>query len=239
MRTPSNASPIAARVAGALYLSASAGFMLVFAWLAQNFGYPDVLERTAGEVLPQLLSLGADGRAVWAVYALLPLALIPASSAAVHALRLPDGQNALALKMAERLQAVAAVCMMLGLARWSTAQWALATAWADADATTRIGLAATFDALNTMFGNGIGEFVGELTLYGSFLAFAVALVARGQRPIAMLAALTALCGWIGMFRNITASTQWAADIGNVLLPLFLITFGIVLLRDSRRNGVAA
>lgn len=170
---------------------------------------------------------------------MLPLALIPASIAAAHALRLPDGRNALALKMADGLQAVAAICMMLGLARWSTAQWALATAWTDADATARIGLAASFDALNAMFGNGIGEFVGELTLYGSFLAFAVALDARGQRRIAMLAALTALCGWIGMFRNITSSTQWAADVGNVLLPLFLITFGMVLLREPRRAASAA
>lgn len=67
MRRPPNASPVAARVAGALYLSASAGFLLMFAWLAQHFGYPDVLERHASEVLPHLLSLGTDGRAVWAV----------------------------------------------------------------------------------------------------------------------------------------------------------------------------
>ena len=130
------------------------------------------------------------------------------------------------------LQAVAALCMTLGLARWSTAQWALAKSWQSADESQRLGLAATFDALNSMLGNGIGEFVGELTLYGSFLAFAIALYRNGSRKVALLGAVTAIAGWIGMFRNITSSVQLAADLTNVLLPLFLIVFGITLLRGK-------
>ncbi len=223
---------IAPRVAGLTYITASAGFLIVFSWLASHFGYPDVLDLTAAEVLPRLLSLGNTGRAVWALYAVLPLMLIPAAAGAVAPLQHADGRNDAAVRLGVILQAVAALCMTLGLARWSTAQWALAKSWQSADESQRLGLAATFDALNSMLGNGIGEFVGELTLYGSFLAFAIALYRNGSRKVALLGAVTAIAGWIGMFRNITSSVQLAADLTNVLLPLFLIVFGITLLRGK-------
>ncbi len=223
---------IAPRLAGATYVAASVGFLIVFSWLANRFGYPDVLDLPAAEVLPRLLSLGGTGRAVWAVYALLPLMLIPAAAGAVGALKRADGRSDTAVRIGVLLQVFSALCMTLGLARWSTAQWSLAISWQLADAAQRVGLAATFDVLNVFLGNGIGEFVGELTLYGSFLAFAIALHHNGAKKVAALGAITAVAGWIGMFRNITPSVQLAADVTNVLLPLFLIVFGISLLRGK-------
>lgn len=223
---------IAPRLAGATYVAASVGFLIVFSWLASHFGYPDVLDLPAADVLPRLLSLGGAGRAVWAVYALLPLMLIPAAAGAVGALKRVDGRSDTAVRIGLLLQVFAALCMTLGLARWSTAQWSLATSWQLADAAQRVGLAATFDVLNVFLGNGIGEFVGELTLYGSFLAFAIALYHNGAKKVAALGAITAVAGWIGMFRNITPSVQLAADVTNALLPLFLIVFGVSLLRGK-------
>ncbi len=223
---------IAPRLAGVTYVAASLGFLVVFAWLASHFGYPDVLELSAAEVLPRLLALGNTGRAVWAVYAVLPLMLIPAAAGAVGALRHADGRTDSSVRLGLMLQGVAALCMTLGLARWSTAQWALANSWQGADEAQRVGLAATFDILNAFLGNGIGEFVGELMLYGSFMAFAIALYHTGSKKIAALGVVTALAGWIGMFRNITSSVQLAADVTNALLPLFLIAFGIHLLRGK-------
>ena len=79
------------------------------------------------------------------------------------------------------LQVIAALCTMLGLARWSTAQWSLATSWPLADAAQRVCLAVMFDVLNVFLGNGIGEFVGELTLYGSFRSFAISLNYRSEK----------------------------------------------------------
>ena len=228
-RSPESIAP---RLAGATYVAASVGFLIVFSWLASHFGYPDVLDLPAADVLPRLLSLGGAGRAVWAVYAVLPLMLIPAAAGAVGALERADGRTDTAVRIGLLLQVVAALCMTLGLARWSTAQWSLATSWQLADAAQRVGLAATFDVLNVFLGNGIGEFVGELTLYGSFLAFAIALRHNGAKKVAALGAITAVAGWIGMFRNITPGVQLAADVTNVLLPLFLIVFGISLLRGK-------
>lgn len=113
---------LAARLGGATYIAASVGFLVVFSWLAARFGYPDVLDQPAAEVLPKLLALGGSGRAVWIIYALLPLTLIGASVGAADALRHPDGRNATALRLGVLLQVVAAIAMTLGLARWSTAQ---------------------------------------------------------------------------------------------------------------------
>ena len=126
------------------------------------------------------------------------------------------------------LQVIAALCTMLGLAHGSTAQWSLATSWQLADAAQRVCLAVMFDVLNVFLGNGIREFVGELTLCGSFLAFAISLHDNGAKKVAASGAVPAVTGWIGMFRNITPSVQLAADVTSVLPPLLLIDLGIAL-----------
>jgi drug/metabolite transporter (DMT)-like permease len=42
--------------------------------------------------------------------------------------------------------------------------------------------------------------------------------------------LTGILGWIGMFRNLTPVVAPVAALNNYLLPLWMIVFGIVLLR---------
>lgn len=238
MRIPSTITTApAARLAGVTYVAASVGFMLVFSWLAANFGYPDVLDAEAGDVLPALRSLGNSGRMVWAIYALLPLALLPAVAGAADALRTDDLRNEAVVRLGVALQSVAALCMTLGLSRWSTAQWALATAWPTAAVAERAHITILFNLLNVWLGNGIGEFVGELALYGSFATFAVALHRLGVRSLATFAAATALAGWIGMFRNVTPVVQFAADMTNLLLPLFLIAFGLGLVRGRGHRSM--
>lgn len=129
-----------------------------------------MFDRSAEEVLPQLLALGAKGRAVWVAYAILPLTLVAAAVGAS-------------------------------------------------------------DVLNGFLGNAIGEFVGELALYSSFAAFALALWRLDGRKMAVLGVATATLGLLGMFRNITPMVQPAADVTNVLLPVFLIAFGIAVMRQ--------
>lgn len=231
----SSPNSTAARLSGLTYIVASVGFLAVFSWLAARFGYPDVLDHSAAEVLPQLLALGSTGRAVWMVYAVLPLLLIPAAVGAAAALRRADWSSDAVLHLAVLLQVVSAFAMTLGLARWSTAQWVLAEAWPLADAAQQASMGTLFDAFNVFLGNAIGEFVGELTLYGSFAGFAVALWKVGAKKMAIFGALTAVGGWLSMFRNVTDTVQLAADITNLTLPLFLIAFGVLLLRWGRRG----
>jgi hypothetical protein len=65
------------RVGGASLIGGAVAFMAVFAYLAAAFGYPQILDGTADAVLPRLLATGTIGRAVWALYAFLPLVLLP------------------------------------------------------------------------------------------------------------------------------------------------------------------
>lgn len=228
-----SSSAIPARVGGLLYIGASVGFLVVFSWLASAFGYPDVLDHPAHEVLPNLLKLGATGRAVWIVYAILPLLLIPAAYAAASALGAGDASRDRLAMIGRTLQTIAAVSMTIGLARWSTAQWSLAEAWGSANEVHRAEMTQTFDALNLYLGNTIGEFAGELALYSSFIVFALVLRRSGSRWMAGFGAVTGLFGLIGMFRNITPLVQPASDVTNILLPLFLIAFGVVVFRAKR------
>jgi hypothetical protein len=48
--------------------------------------------------------------------------------------------------------------------------------------------------------------------------------------MAAFATITAVAGLLGMFRNVTSLVAPAAEVSNVLLPAFLIAFGVMLVR---------
>lgn len=49
--------------------------------------------------------------------------------------------------------------------------------------------------------------------------------------------LTGFMGWIGMFRNLTTAVSPVAAINNYLLPLWMITLGIILVRHREPDSV--
>jgi hypothetical protein len=215
----------------ALILGALA-FLGVFAYLAATFDYPTVLDGPADRVLPALLATGAAGRFAWSLYALLPLIWLPAGVGAFEALRTrSEGGMRLALLFAS----LAAISMMLGLFRWPSIHWELARAWVSAAPSERATIAVLFDGLNTYLGNFIGEFLGELSFSVFFLLSAVAMLRTPAFPrwIGWWGAATAVLGLIGMFRNVTHVVAPVADANNYLLPLWMIGFGVALLRYGR------
>ena len=217
------------RLGGIALIAGAVAFMGVFAWLAARFDYPAVLDGSADVVLPALLATGGAGRAAWALYGFLPLIWLPAGVGAYYALRRTHpGAMLLALQCA----ALSAISMMLGLLRWPSVHWRLAERYAVADAVERQTLAAIFDGLNVYLGNYLGEFLGEPTFSAFFVLSAWALLRsrRGPRAIAILGLITGISGWVGMFRNLTGIVAPVAAINNYLLPLWMIVFGIVLLR---------
>jgi hypothetical protein len=220
----------AARVGGWSLVLAALGFIVVFAILAARFEYPDVLDGTAGDVLPRLLALGATGRAVWVVYAFLPLLLIPAGVGARAALG-DAAPNAMRAAMA--CSVVAAMSMLLGLARWPSVHWELARAYGTASPDARVALDAVFLGLNVFLGNFVGEFLGELALNAFFMLSAFALVRAGRRRLGAAGFLVGALGIVGGFRNVTAAVAPVADVNNYVLPLWLVVFGVVLARTAR------
>lgn len=212
----------------ALILGALA-FMGVFGFLAARFDYPAVLNGPAAIVLPRLLETGELGRAVWALYALLPLIWLPAGVGAYCALRRSHpGAMLLALQFA----AMAAISMMLGLMRWPSIHWRLAEAYGHADPGQRVVIAAVFDGLNSYLGNYLGEFLGELSFSAFFLLSAWAMLRSRAVPpwAAVIGLITGAAGLVGMFRNMTPAVDVVAAVNNYLLPLWMIGFGVLLLR---------
>ena len=203
--------------------------MAVFAFLAARFDYPAILDGPADLVLPKLLTTGASGRAVWAIYAFLPLIWIPAGVGAYYALRRTHpGAMLLGLQAA----GLAAFSMMLGLMRWPSIHWRLAEFFQTADPAQRVVVGAVFDGLNSYLGNYVGEFLGELSFSTFFLLSSWALLRSRAVPIwvALLGLLTGVSGLVGMFRNLTPAVDGVAAVNNYLLPLWMIVFGIALLR---------
>jgi hypothetical protein len=208
----------------------------VFSFLAARFDYPAVLDGSASDVLPRLLATGPTGRAVWALYGFLPLAFVPAGVAAFHALR---REREGSMRTAMLFALLASVAMMLGLLRWPSIHWQLAQAYAGADESARQAIAGVFSGLNSYLGNYIGEFLGELSVGVFFLLSSLAILEPESglpRWMGYLGLVTAVAGLIGMFRNVTGLVAPVAELNNYLLPLWMIVFGVGLLRVAGRTA---
>jgi hypothetical protein len=226
-----------ARLGGGALVFGALAFVTVFSYLAARFDYPNVLDGAAADVLPRLLATGDGGRVAWALYAFLPLIWIPAGVGAFHSLRHVDEG---AMRTGMFFAALSAVAMTLGLARWPSIHWELAQAFAASGAGERALLAAVFSGLNSYLGNYIGEFLGELSFSVFFLLSARAMLdARSGFPrwLGYFGLLTAGMGFVGMFRNVTSSVAPVAEINNYLLPLWMIAFGIGLLRSRGEEWI--
>jgi len=225
------------RFGGFCLAGGAVAFLAVFSYLAARFNYPDVLDGPAATVLPNLLATGPEGRFVWAVYALLPLIWLPAGVAAYEALA-PVRRGAMRLAML--FAVVAALALMLGLMRWPSVHWRLATAFEHAAAPEREVLAAVFDGLNTYLGNYIGEFLGELSFSVFFLLTSIVwLQAPGRRKwIGWAGLATAVLGLLGMFRNVTGVVAPIAEVNNYLLPAFMIVLGVAFMAWPRQEAPA-
>lgn len=219
------------RAGGVALVLAALAFTAVFIYLAVRFNYPDVLDAPAAAALPALLAMGPGGRAVWGLYGLLPLLLIPAASGARMALHESDDGS---MHTAVLLALVTAIAMMLGLLRWPSIQWELAQAWTHARADERVVLAAIFDGLNRYLGNYLGEFVGELCLNGFFILSGRAMWRSTVFPrwLGGLGIAAGVLGWVAMLRSITDVVAWFAVLNNAVLPLWMLIFGISLIRVS-------
>lgn len=238
-------SRVASKVGGWSLIVATVLFAAVFTYLAGAFGYPAVLDRPAAEVLPRLLSLGWHGRAVWIVYGLVPVLLIPTAI----------GVSAVARDIAPRMTQVAlatatlsALTMSLGLLRWPSLQWHLALAFADGTPAARESITAIFDAANSYLGNFIGEGLGELFLNAFFAASTFALVraagaaspvgASGARRrwLAYAGLIAVTFGMVALFRNIAPIVAPVAAINNVILPIWMLILGGVMARWDAGEG---
>jgi hypothetical protein len=218
---------------GACFIVGAIAFVAVFSYLAANFDYPKVLDGTAAEVLPRLRAGGDTMRAIWALYAVLPLLLIVGAVGSVFALPASPGRATLGAVFAT----VGSLAMCLGLMRWPSVHWALAEAWESAGPDAKSSIAAVFTGLNLYLGNYVGEFLGEVCLGIFFLLSGLAIRAETRFPswLGVAGVVFAALFIIGAFRNAMPQVQPLADVNNYLLPLWLIVLGGSMIRAARRT----
>jgi hypothetical protein len=216
---------------GVCFIAGAFAFVAVFSYLAARFDYPRVLDGDAETVLPRLRAGGASMRAVWAIYSLLPLLLIPGAVGATVALAESPGAMTLALVGA----CVGAFAMCLGLMRWPSIHWALAESFETAGGEARRGIGAVFNGLNLYLGNYIGEFLGEMCLGTFFLLTGFALTAEARFPnwLGVCGIAFGVLFIIGAFRNVTRRVQRVSDANNFLLPVWMIGLGATLIWSAR------
>lgn len=217
---------------GACFIAGAIAFVAVFSYLAANFDYPKVLDGTAAEVLPRLRAGGDTMRAIWALYAVLPLLLVVGAVGAAFALPASPGRATLGAVFAT----IGSFAMCLGLMRWPSVHWALAEAWESAGPDAKQSIAAVFAGLNLYLGNYIGEFLGEVCLGLFFLLSGLAMRAEPRFPswLGAAGAVFAVAFMVGAFRNVAPQVQPLADANNYLLPLWLIVLGGSMIRAARR-----
>jgi len=119
--------------------------------------------------------------------------------------------------------------------RWPSVHWHLAQLHLAGTAEQQQVIGAVFDGLNTYLGNYIGEFLGELSVSMFFLLSSWTLLRSRTTPawVAVFGLAVAASGFVGMFRNITGVVAPVAAVNNYLLPLWMIGFGVVLLRHRQ------
>ena len=217
---------------GLSFVVGALAFVSVFSYLAANFDYPGILDGSASEVLPRLRAGGSTMRAIWALYAFLPLLLVPGAVGAYFACPSSRGRMTLALVAAS----LGSLAMCLGLMRWPSIHWALADADALSGVDARSSLAAVFLGLNVYLGNYIGEFLGEVCLASFFLFSGLSLLNEKQFPkwLGWSGVAFASLFVLGAFRNVTPAVQRIADINNALLPLWMVILGVSLIWHSRK-----
>lgn len=220
------------KIGGMFSLFGGLAFVGVFTYLAVYFSYPDILDGDAYQVLPKLLEGGSEMRVIWAIYALLPLILIPAGLGSYAFLK--KRNNSLALG-GFVFATVAALANMLGLMRWPSIHWKLAESFFSATTEQQATINTVFQGLNVYLGNYIGEFLGELTMNTWFLTIGLILmnVNGKMKYFGYFALFTAILGFVGGFRNVTSAVSMVSEVNNLLLPLFLIALGVVLVRAKK------
>ena len=220
---------------GAALIASSLAFVAVFTYLAGAFDYPDILDRGAAEVLPRLAAGGSRLRTVWFLYAALPLGIVFAGIASAPVLA-RGGKRLRAVGTAAAVGA--GVAMTLGLLRWPTLEWALAGSWTTSGEGARVELATIFDTSNLLLGNVVGEFVGEMFLAVWFAALALSFRRTGRRAVAALGMIAAALLAVAALRNITSAVDPIAEINNATLPLWLLTLGVLFVREARYMAIS-
>lgn len=220
---------LSSKLTGAGAIALAVTFNLPYGYLAQHFGYPDILRHPAGEVLSRFAD-GGDGLIwAWYVFGLSALMFVPLGFALSITPQRMQRVPALAIGAAVA-GALSGLVQAMGLLRWVFVVPGLAHG---NDALAQ----GQFDLMNAYAGVAVGEHMGQI-LTALFVGLVVAMQFSERKPVSgTFGALTvaAMLGGaggglalaLGHSDGAFALLSVAAYLG---LTLWLILTGIGLVR---------
>jgi Domain of unknown function (DUF4386) len=207
------------KLTASLLIVAAAGANVAFTALGSIFNYPDVLDEPPAKVLVEFHSKQGAVSAWFTVLALSAALLAPIAIGVGRMSAKP------AMRIAVFVGIAAAVVQVIGLLRWPL----LVPGYA-AD-----GNADAFRTASDILGTAIGETLGYL-LTATWTLLVVVALGRGfaGRWFSVLGAVAAALVFTGVFSPLDVPVVDTANFfGYVLWSLWLIAFGVVILRRER------
>lgn len=207
--------------------------VILFIELTINFNYPQVLKLPAYNIIYELAESAPSTQVLWLAYALVPILLIPSAIAFNQLL----GRN---LKNIMNLATVFAVlgvfCMVLGLLRWPSLNYYLASFYKTADSTYKNLIELVYYSFNIYAGKFIGEVLAEtfINLWFIFIGISFFKGETKNTAIGVLCIVVALLGSIGIYNTATIRMPVFYPVTSFLIPLWSFVLGIVLIWYSRK-----
>ncbi len=218
---------LAARVGGALMITAAVASNAAFAVLAGVFDYPDVLREPAAQILARFT---ADRSAIIAGFLVLAAAAASLIPVAVILGRLA-GRDTVLPRLAATVGVLAGLVQLLGLLRWAYAVPVLADAAADPE--TAAAAVTAFQVLHQYLGVAVGETLGYLgTAAWTLLVISTVAVPRWTRWVGAVAAVAIAAGVLEPAGIAAAGTANFA--GYILWSGWLIATGAHVIRRAAR-----
>ncbi|MDX1941182.1 MAG: DUF4386 domain-containing protein [Saprospiraceae bacterium] len=220
---------------GILFIAGAVLLFIPYTILTIIFDYPDILRQDAAEVLTRFHAGGASIIAVWWLFAMVGLPLIPAYTLLGQKL---EGKIAF-VKWATQLGIIGLIVQMIGLLRWTFVVPALANTFVNApDEATKTAATVAFQTFHQFGGVLLGEHLGQL-----FTILWTVLISYAFAKLKIMATWIHWLGYIASGIYLLAQgellatvitdfpqIEWAGFLGSTLWLVWLIVVGIKLRR---------
>ena len=222
------------KLTAVLLIAAAVLANAAFTALGAVFNYPDILKEPAADIL---VAFRASQAAVTGWFAVLALSSALFAPIAIGVGRLSDRR---AMRIAVPVGIAAAVVQVIGLSRWPLLVPGFAADATSTDPATAAQARDAFETAHRVLGNIIGESFGYLFTAAWTLLVLVALHRTlAGRWFTILGAGSALLILTGLLSPLDLPLVDTANFaGYVLWSLWLIAFGVLLLRRPRPAGAS-
>lgn len=223
---------------GTLFIIGAVLLFIPYTILTIIFDYPDILREDAAEVLTQFHAGGASLIAVWWLFAMVGLPLLPAYILLGQKL---EGKVAFA-KWATTIGVISLIVQIVGLLRWTFVVPILANIFVNApDEATKAASVVVFQAFNQFGGVLLGEHLGQLftIVWTILITYAFAKLNLMPKWVTWLGYTASAIYFLAqgeLFATaIPSFPQWglAGFLGSTLWLVWLIIIGVRL----RKRGI--